>query len=405
MFIFAEEFSRFFMEALYRTHDFLLRNMRTTIRRGLADSINPQSSIVGILGARGVGKTTFLLEYARELYGAYNRKCLYVNLNQFRFTTETLSSFSDRFVEHGGRVLLLDQIYKYPGWQQELRDICSLHRELRVIYAGSSLLYDTAAPIEMQLPGEVYHLPGFSLREFINIQTGHKLPTISYPDLVRYHKDFSRTILESVNPVNWFSDYVHHGYFPFFLEPSNYSENLLKNLNMMLEVDVMYIRSIDQKLLPKLRKLLFLLAQSAPEAPNISQLATNIETSRATVTNYMHILSDANLITQLYRANEDENKKPSRCYMQNTNLSYVLMPESTAHIDTLSTFFLNQMSGRVQIEAGSRAQVHFVVQGDQLYRIDKEPSGKYKPDRFYAVNGINSGERNVIPLWCFGFLY
>ena len=393
------------MEVLYRTHDFLLRNMRQTVHRKLIEEINSHVPIVGILGSRGVGKTTFLLDYAQETYGIHNRKCLYVNLNQFIFTTESLVNFAGRFVEHGGRILLLDQIYKYPGWQAELRDIASLYPELRIIYAGSSVLEDSAKNSKEQLPGEIHHLNGFSLREFINVKTGLSLPTISYADLTRFHKDFSRTILESVNPVNWFADYIHHGYYPFFLEPNNYSENLLKNINMMLEVDIMYIRNIDQRLLPKLRKLLYMLARTAPATPNVSRIANNIETSRATVANYMHILSDAGLINQLYKAGDDESKKPFMCYLQNTNLAYALVSDQASATDSLTTFFLNQVGMTEKVEAGSRAQVNFVVNDAQQFRIDKEITGRYKPDRYYAVRSITSGERNVIPLWCFGFLY
>lgn len=369
------------------------------------DKIDSKDQIIGILGSRGIGKTTFLLDYAKEVYGTHNRKCLYVNLNQFLFTTESLVNFAGRFVENGGRVLLLDQIYKYPNWKKELVQAAEIHPELKIIYAGSSVQKDSSEEEEDTLPGVVYRLDGFSLREFINLRTGLSLPTIPYTDLLRFHKDFSRTVLESVNPVNFFADYIHHGYYPFFLEQRNYSENLLKNINMMLEVDIMYIRNIDQRLLPKLRKLLYMLARSAPATPNVSQLAASIETSRATVANYMHILSDAGLITQLYRANEDESKKPAMCYLQNTNISYALMPEPASPMDALTTFFLNQVSALHHVDAGSRAQVNFVVNGEHLFRIDKEISGRYKYDRFYAVGGINSGERNILPLWSFGFLY
>lgn len=394
------------MDVLYRTHDYLLRNMQAPVRRELMDRINPNSQIIGILGSRGVGKTTFLLEYAKEIYGAHNRKCLYVNLNQFFFTTESLVSFAGRFVENGGKVLLLDQIYKYPNWQTDLRRIAEIYPEIKIIYAGSLVLKDTIpSSVDSPLPGDVYTLRGFSLREFINVKTGLNLPSIEFNELLRYHKDFSRTVLESVNPINWFFDYVHHGYYPIFLEQRNYSENLLKNLNMMLEVDIMYIRSIDQKLLPKLRKLLYLLAKSAPSAPNVSQLANSIETSRATVANYMHILSDAGLITQLYRANDDETKKPAMCYLQNTNIAHALIPEPASPADDLTTFFLNQVSMTQRVDAGTRAQVSFVINEEQLFRIDREISGRYKTDRFYAVGGLNSGERNILPLWTFGFLY
>lgn len=379
--------------------------MPNVVQRKLAEEIDTDSRMIGILGTRGVGKTTFLLDFARTHYDLSPRHCLYVNLNQFFFTEETIVEFAGKFVNNGGELLLLDQIYKYPHWKEELEECIQRYPRLKIIYAGSSTMYDSSIPSRDQLPGDVYHLKGFSFREFINLKTGASLPVISWNDLLHFHSDFAHQILGSVNPLNWFNDYVHHGYYPIFLEQRNYSENLLKNINMMLEVDVMYVRNVDQKLLPKLRNLLYLLACQAPSAPNISQIAKSIETSRTTVANYMHTLSDTGILRQIYKSEDDEHKKPTMCFLENTNIAYALKPTPTSPMDIYTTFFLNQVSKDYHVDAGSRSQIHFVVDKQYSFKIDKEIIGRYKEGTYHAVHGLNTGEKNIIPLWMFGFLY
>ena len=394
------------MEALYRTHDYLLRNLSNPIQRSLFGEIDFSAPLIGIYGCRGVGKTTFLLDYAARTFGSLNRKCLYVNLNNFLFTSETLVDFAKTFYDHGGRHLLLDQIYKYPSWHEDLLACMRLMPDLQIIYTTSIVQYDSALPIEEQLPGAVYRLDGFSLREFIQLKTGLNLPQVTLEEILKDHETISREIMGMVNPLNYLADYTHHGYYPFFLEDRNYSENLLKNINMMLEVDVSFLRNLDQRLLPKLRRLLYELGRTAPTSPNISQLSQMISASRATISNYMHILSDAGLVTQLYRVgSEATTRKPAMCYLQNTNIAYALVPEPVTSPELYSTFFLTHLHHAHQVNAGGRAQVHFVLDENYEFRIDKELGGRYRPDRYYAVQGIPMGHDNVIPLWLFGFIY
>ena len=156
-----------------------------------------------------------------------------------------------------------------------------------------------------------------------------------------------------MNPLDWFQDYLHHGYYPIFLEDKNYSENLLKTLNMTLEVDVLFIRQIEQRFLHKLRKLLYLLGQRAPGSLNISSIAKEVDTSRTTITNYLKYLSEARLIKELHREEETGAKKPAMIYLDNTNVGYVIQPEPLNYIDVLKTFFLHCFGSAPQHFLGS----------------------------------------------------
>lgn len=393
------------MESLYRTHDYLLRTKGNTLIRQLFHEIDENEKLIGIVGPRGIGKTTFLLDWVSMKYESHEKKCLYVNLNQFFFTTTSLVDFAETFVSNGGRLLLLDQIFKYPNWQQELTLCREKFPELQIIYTCSMALNGDDSK---QFPGKCYYLSGFSLREFLEIKTGITLPIIAWEDIIKHHREFSRTILESINPCNWMQDYLHHGYYPLFLEKRNYSENLLKNINMMLEVDLMYIRNIDQRLLPKLRRLLYLIAKDAPSAINVSRLAEAIGTSRSTVTNYVLAMQDAHLLSLIERRTVAGNataKTPSKVLVENSNLSYVLTPENVNISDVLQTFFRNQIGQRYHLSSPSKRGVHFVVDDTYEFRIDKDKGSRYNSERYYAINELTIGSGHQIPLWIFGFLY
>ncbi|PVZ14087.1 AAA family ATPase [Porphyromonas loveana] len=393
------------MNNFFKIYDNLLRNLSPSLRRGLMDEINWEERLIGIKGSRGVGKTTFLLDYAREKFGVGNRKCLYINLNQLYFTTESLVDFAGDFVEQGGEVLLLDQVYKYPDWPASLRKCIELYPSLRIVFTGSTVMRLKEENPELNGLVTSYVLDGFSFREFLNLRTGLSLKPYTWEEIVKHHEEIVPKILDEVNPLDWLQEYLHHGYYPIFLEDKNYSENLLKTLNMTLEVDVLFIRQIEQRFLHKLRKLLYILGQRAPGSLNISNIAKEVDTSRTTITNYLKYLSEARLIKELHRKETEEVKKPAMIYLDNTNVGYVIQPEPLNFIDVLKTFFLNQVKSRNEVCLGSRSQIAFCVNGEYQFCIDEKMSRRYRPDRYYAVHNIRSGTRNIIPLWLFGFLY
>ena len=202
------------------------------------DEINWEDRLIGIKGSRGVGKTTFLLDYARERFGADNRACLYINLNHFYFTERTLVDFATAFRAKGGRVLLIDQVFKYANWSRELRYLYDTFEDLRIVFSGSSVM--RLKEENPDLAGKVvsYNLRGFSFREFLNLMSGNAFPAYPFEEIMRRHQEIAKEICAKVSPLDYFQDYLHHGFYPFFLEKRNFSENLLKTMNMMLEVDV-----------------------------------------------------------------------------------------------------------------------------------------------------------------------
>ncbi len=391
------------MEAFYRTHAYLVEHTNAPVRRDLMDEIDWNDRLIGIKGTRGVGKTTFLLQYAKEKFGT-DRSCLFINMNNFYFSGHGIVEFAAEFQRRGGKVLLIDQVFKYPEWSKELRMCYDRFPNLKIVFTGSSVMRLKEENMELRDIVKSYNLRGFSFREYLNLQTGMKFHAYPLEEILSNHEQIAKGILSKVRPLDYMQDYMHHGFYPFFLEKRNFSENLLKTMNMMLEVDVLYIKQIEQSYLPKLRKLLYLLATSAPCTPNVSQLSKDIETSRATVMNYIKYLTDARLMNMLYPVGESFPKKPSKVYMYNSNLMYPIRPMEVNAGAVRESFFYNQLLKDNKLNEGNK-NAHFLVNTMYNFRIEESMKVKNNPDMYYAVDKTEIGEGNMIPLWLFGFLY
>ena len=250
-----------------------------------------------------------------------------------------------------------------------------------------------------------YNLRGFSFREYLNLQTGMKFHSYTLEEILSSHEQIAKGILSKVRPLDHFQDYMHHGFYPFFLEKRNFSENLLKTMNMMVEVDILLIKQIELKYLSKIKKLLYLLAVDGPKAPNVSQLANDIQTSRATVMNYIKYLADARLINMVYPKGEEFPKKPSKIMMHNPNLMYSIYPVKVEEQDILDTFFVNTMWKDHKVNKGDK-NISFMVDEVMPFKICSSGMKiKNNPGVTYAMHKAEIGRGNQIPLWLFGFLY
>ena len=392
------------METFYRTHSYLVEHTNAPVRRDLMDEIDWNDRLIGIKGTRGVGKTTFLLQYAKEKFGT-DHSCLFINMNNFYFSKYTLVEFAAEFVKRGGKVLLIDQVFKYPEWSHDLRACYEMFPTLKIIFTGSSVMRLKEENPELSGIVKVYYLRGFSFREYLNLQSGNCFRAYTLQEILENHEQIAKTILRNVKPLDYFQDYLHHGFYPFFLEKRNFSENLLKTMNMMIEVDILLIKQIELKYLSKIKKLLYLLAVDGPVAPNVSQLATEIQTSRATVMNYIKYLADARLINMVYPKGEEFPKKPSKLMMHNTNLMYSIYPVKVEEQDVLDTFFMNTLYKDHKLYKGDKG-TSFMVDNGLHFRICAEGCKfKNNPNVYYALHKLELGHGNMIPLWILGFLY
>ncbi len=393
------------MDAFFRTHNYLVEHLNYPVERLLMKEIDWSHRLIGIKGSRGVGKTSFLLAYARNFHPNTDRSCLYVNLNNFYFTKTSLAEFADEFNKRGGKVLLVDQINKYHNWSQDLREIYDKVPDLKVVFAGSSIIRLKEENPDLYGLADSYNLRGFSFREFLNHETGSNFKAFTFDEIMENHQEIAASIIAKIRPLAYFQDYVHHGFYPFYLEKNNYSEALLKMINLILEIDVTNLRQIELKYLPKLKKLLYLLSRKVPSSLNVSKLSEQIEMSRATVMNYIKYLKDARLFNFLYVEGESFPKKPNKVYFGNTNLIYALDRNFSDQQAICETFFYSMMhkDNRLNSTTGKGT---FLVNGKYNFDV-KNDIKKVKNSRnmYYAVDMIEKGDDNVIPLWLFGFLY
>lgn len=395
------------MESFFRTHTNLVEHTKAPVRRTLMDEIDWNDRLIGIKGSRGVGKTTFLLQYAQENFESTDRSCMYINMNNFYFQGCGIDEFAANFVQNGGKVLLIDQVFKQPNWSSELRRCYDNFPDLKIIFTGSSVMRLKEENPELNGIVKSYNLRGFSFREFLNLKTNQHFRAYTLDEILKDHERIVKQILPNASPNKYFKDYIHHGFYPFFLENCNFSENLLKTMNMMTEVDILLIKQIELKYLTKIKKLFYLLATEGQCAPNISNLAHEIKTSRATVMNYIKYLADARLINIIYPVGQDFPKKPAKVMMHNTNLQYVIYPNKASEQDLMETFFVNCM-WKDHIVNQSTKDHYFIVDDNKKFRIcdaKSEHKIRYNNDTLYARYHTEVGHDNKIPLWLFGFLY
>ena len=394
------------METFYKSHAFLMEHYNVSVRRSLMDSIDWSYRMIGIKGPRGVGRTSFLLQYAKENFDVRLRQCLYVNLNSFYFQAHGIVDFAEKFVANGGQVLLIDQAFKLLGWREQLVECYKRFPYLRIVYTTTSVNPGEGEDdSELASISRIYVLHGFSFREYVNLVTGENFSAYTFEQLIQNHEQILRTIQSKVQPWKYFDDYLHYGYYPFFLESHNFTENLLKAMNNMIEVDLLLNKQIELKYLARIKKLLYLLAIGNPSSPNVSKLAQMIGTSRATVMNYLKYLEETRLINMVYREGESYPKKPAAIYLHDANLMYAVYDSEMEEQSIMETYFVNCLWRHHVVNKGRRDGMFRINNTTNICVCDKGKRIRTTPDTTYVKYNTTWGSNTEIPLWLFGFLY
>jgi uncharacterized protein len=377
--------------------------------RYLYSEVDWSNRLIAIKGSRGVGKTTLILQYIRENF-QNAETVLYVSLDDIYFSAHTLIDLADAFYKAGGNSIFLDEVHKYPTWSQEIKNIYDAYPTLKIVFTSSSILQINKGYADLSRRVVTYNLQGLSFREFLEITGVMKHVPVSLTDILIAHREIESEVTKKIRPLMHFQNYLSYGYYPFFLENrESYNQKLMAAINLTLEYDLPSIQAIDYSSIYKLKKLLYLLANSVPFKPNISKLSEHVHATRATIIQYFEHLKNAQIINLLNTDSMGNGylAKPEKIYLQNTNIMYALAPETANKGNVRETFFLNQV--------GYKHELTLPAEGD--FRIDKkitiEVGGKNKTrnqianltDGFIAADDIEYGFDNKIPLWLFGFLY
>lgn len=398
------------MDDLFEKYQKKIQNISTLFVRSFIDDINWDARLIGIKGARGVGKTTLLLQYMKLHFSHELEKSLYVSLDSVAFTNRSLVDLADQFVKKGGKYLFLDEVHKYANWAQELKNIYDDYPELQVVFTGSSLLEILNARADLSRRALVYHMQGLSFREYLSLETGKNFERLSLAQLLENHLAVATLINVEIKPFQYFEAYLQHGYYPFYKEqPENYAQRLEEIINMMLEIELPLLRGVDLGYIHKVKQLLAIISESVPFIPNVSNLSAKMGINRATLMNYLHYLAEIGLTINLYKEAKGNSQlqKPSKIYLENTNLMYVLSPSKANTGNVRETFFANQLGYKHRLSYHATAD--FYVDDTYSFEIGgKDKSGKQIQGLQHAYivsDSIEYGFQNKIPLWLFGFLY
>lgn len=400
------------MELLFIRNQELLNNVSTTFVRSRMNDIPWQEArLIAIRGARGVGKTTLMLQYQKLHYGnTQDRKSLFVRLDNLYFTQHTLIEVAERFYQQGGELLLVDEVHNYPNWSKEIKEIYDTFTHLRVVFSGSSLLHILNAEADLSRRCLSYDMQGLSYREYMIMYHNIHLPLVSLSDILHNSAAICEQVNKLCRPLEHFTHYMQQGYYPFGAEGfATYNQRVENTVDLLLNIELPQLRKVDIGNIRKLKALLSVLASEVPMLVDTAKLSTLLGISRTTLLAYLEYLDEAKLIRRLYSDDLSVKKmqKPDKILMDNCNLLKVLALKEP-NIGTLrETFFCNQL--------GYQHQVEYSKQGDFLidHQITFEIGGQTKEGRqvaaienaYIVADDIEYSYGNKLPIWLFGLLY
>jgi predicted AAA+ superfamily ATPase len=397
------------MEILVERYRKKLASIQVNFTRNIFSEIDWTDRLIGLRGPRGIGKTTILLQYLKVNH-ANDESALYISLDNIWFSSQNLVDFVDDFVKRGGKKLFIDEIHKYPNWAQELKNIYDDFPEVQIVFTGSSLLEILNARADLSRRAVMYSMQGLSFREYLNLEHGFIFSSLMLNEIIENHLDIASEIVQKIQPIKYFSQYLKTGYYPFFREnPNTYDQRLEEIVNFILEIELPTLRQVDPSYIIKLKQLLLVISSSVPFKPNVTKLAERIGINRNTLISYFHYLEESGLTMQLFKDAKGITRlqKPDKLYLDNTNLLHTIAPQNVQIGHVRETFFANQLAHKHLVE--------YTDVGD--FKINRELTfeigGKHKSkdqikelqNAFIAADDIEIGFQEKIPLWLFGFLY
>lgn len=389
------------MEKLFEQFKKLLRETDTNFFRYIYSEINWKNRMIGLIGPRGVGKTTLVLQYIKQNLNPDNT--LYVTAEDFYFADNKLIDLADAFVKLGGKYLFIDEIHKYKDWAKELKLIYDYHSELNVVFTGSSILDIKKGASDLSRRTVMYNMQGLSFREYLKLFHNIDVNTYTLEEILNNRID----IKEIERPLPLFNDYLKQGYYPFALD-EDFDLKLQQIINQTLEVDIPLFAGMNVSTGRKLKQLLAIISNSVPFKPNMTSIATMLGASRNNIVDYCMYIEEAGMIAQLRDTTNGIRSlgKVDKIYLDNTNLIYSLAGNTSNIGNIRETFFFNQL--RVKYNIFSSKVADFIVDD-----ITFEVGGKNKGlkqiqgvEKGYIVkDDIELGYLNTIPLWQFGLIY
>jgi len=378
-------------------------------KRYLFKKINWRDRLIGITGARGMGKTTLLLQYYLHNFKT-PQDCLYLSADNINVINRGLYNIAEEFFKYGGKVLLVDEIHKYPDWQIELKNIYDSFPKKKIIFSGSSSISVLKGKGDLSRRAVFYNLRGLSFREYLILCLNKQFQPVDFKDLLKEHIKLADEVSYQIPVLKYFREYLKYGCYPFFKEGVESFYNKLGNvIEKIFYEDIPSLFNIRHPTIYSLKKLFYLVATSQPFIPNISRISSQLGISKEYIYTYIEELQKAGLFILLYPRTKGFSllRKPQKIYLENSNLFYLIEQEKGFVVEKGSireTFFLNQLGSLIKLYYSDKAD--FMDSKGRLFEV----GGKGKGDNnslniFLAIDDITVGFKNKIPLWLFGFLY
>lgn len=396
------------VESIYRQFYRKLNVVSSDFTRYLYHTINWNDRLIGIKGARGVGKTTLMLQHIKASFPARD-KVLYVSLDNLWFTNHSLMDLVEYHYTHGGTHLFLDEVHHYPHWQTVLKNLNDDYPDLNVVYTGSSMLEIDSSQGDLSRRQIVYHLEGLSFREFLEFDKGVIIAPVSLEELLLRHVEIASDITANTKILPLFEQYLKRGYYPFYKHTfEGYEFRLQEVVRQIIESDLPAVEDVQYVTIQKVKKMLMILAERVPHTPKMAELYKELDTNREQGLKMLYALERAGLLSLLTTEikNYRSLSRPDKIYLNNTNLMYAL----SARVDMgnlRETFFLNQLSASNEVLLPKSGD--FYVNRTYLFEVGGRTKTfeqiKDIANSFLAVDMTEIGHHNRIPLWLFGLLY
>lgn len=374
-------------------------------RRFLFDKIDFKIKIIGITGGRGAGKTTILQQYAKSVRYKPSQ-ILYVSCDHPAMIDVQLYELADDFSKRGGKLLLIDEIHKIPRFAKQIKAISDF-LDLQVIFSGSSAMIIQHESGDLSRRAAMYYLPVLSFREFLALK-GNIFPSFSLAEILQDHEDISVAVMMKIKPIEMFNKYLKYGCYPFFKESiAAYPKRLLEVINLTIDSDLSYIHHINSDKRDKLKKILYMLCCTSPYEISKSKLSSEVGLSWPTLVKYLEYM-DMGCLVHLVAGGRGHKsiQKPNKLLLNNPNLFQILCAD--LDIGALrESFFVSQLSYSYQVHYHHKAD--FIIDEKYCFEIGGPVKGSKQieplDNAYLAIDDIESGLQNKIPLWLFGFMY
>ncbi|MCC5943213.1 MAG: ATP-binding protein [Balneolaceae bacterium] len=374
-------------------------------KRFLIDEIDWKERFILILGQRGAGKTTLLLQRMKQV-----KSGVYLSLDDIYFEANRLITEIEKLYDEGFRSFYLDEVHRYKSWARDLKNAYDNYPDIQLIVTGSSILELRKGREDLSRRAAVYTLPGLSFREFIHLQKGLEIQSLSLEDIIKEHQALANQISDRIDVLKAFQEYNRLGYYPFFKEGlRTYHQKLRESTNLVLDVDITLYEDLNASTVRNMKKLIYVLSQSVPFVPNISKLSKKLDIPRNTILRLLDLLERAGVLALLRSHAQGVSylQKPEKIYLHNPNLLYLFSDEGPSTGNLRETFFYNQLQVKYSVTTSRFAD--FLVDKTWTFEVggpsktDEQIRGV--PNAYIAADKIEEGRGRRIPLWLFGFLY